>query len=46
MKPSIVSIVIAIAVVSWPGVARLVRGSFSAESREFVQAFTRLARVI
>ena len=26
MKPSIVSIVIAIAVVSWPGVARLVRG--------------------
>ena len=28
MKPSISSIVIAIAVVSWPGVARLVRGEF------------------
>ena len=39
MKPSIVSIVIAIAVVSWPGVARLVRGEFLAlKSREFVQA--------
>ena len=39
MKPSIVRIVIAIAVVSWPGVARLVRGEFLAlKSREFVQA--------
>lgn len=39
MKPSIVSIVIAIAVVSWPGVARLVRGEFMAlKNREFVQA--------
>ena len=39
MKPSIVSIVISIAVVSWPGVARLVRGEFLAlKSREFVQA--------
>jgi peptide/nickel transport system permease protein len=39
MKPSIVSIVIAIAVVSWPGVARLVRGEFLAlKNREFVQA--------
>ena len=39
MKPSIVSIVIAIAVVSWPGVARLVRGEFlSLKNREFVQA--------
>ena len=28
MKPSIESIVIAIAVVSWPAVARLVRGEF------------------
>ena len=28
MKPSIISIVIAIAVVSWPGVARLVRANF------------------
>lgn len=39
MKPSISSIVIAIAVVSWPAVARLVRGEFlSLKSREFVQA--------
>ena len=39
MKPSIVSIVIAIAVVSWPGVACLVRGEFLAlKNREFVQA--------
>lgn len=39
MKPSIISIVIAIAVVSWPGVARLVRGEFlSIKNREFVQA--------
>jgi len=39
MKPSIKSIVIAIAVVSWPAVARLVRGEFlSLKSREFVQA--------
>lgn len=39
MKPSILSIVIAIAVVSWPAVARLVRGEFlSLRNREFVQA--------
>lgn len=39
MKPSISSIVVAIAVVSWPGVARLVRGEFlSLKNREFVQA--------
>jgi peptide/nickel transport system permease protein len=39
MKPSINSIVIAIAVVSWPAVARLVRGEFIAmRNREFVQA--------
>lgn len=39
MKPSIESIVIAIAVVSWPAVARLVRGEFlSMKNREFVQA--------
>jgi peptide/nickel transport system permease protein len=39
MKPSIKSVVIAIAVVSWPGVARLVRGEFmSLRNREFVQA--------
>ncbi|MBY8974704.1 ABC transporter permease [Rhodobacteraceae bacterium NNCM2] len=39
MKPSIESIIIAIAVVSWPAVARLVRGEFlSLRSREFVQA--------
>ena len=39
LKPSIASIVIAIAVVSWPAVARLVRGEFSSmRNREFVQA--------
>lgn len=39
MKPSINSVVIAIAVVSWPAVARLVRGEFLAmRNREFVQA--------
>lgn len=38
-NPSIVSITLAIAVVSWPPVARLVRGEFmSLRSREFVQA--------
>jgi peptide/nickel transport system permease protein len=38
-RPSIQSIVIAIAIVSWPPVARLVRGEFlSLRSREFVQA--------
>ena len=39
LKPSIRSIVVAIAVVSWPAVARLVRGEFMAmRNREFVQA--------
>ncbi len=39
MKPSIESIIIAITVVSWPAVARLVRGEFmSIKNREFVQA--------
>lgn len=39
IKPSIESIVIAIAVVSWPAVARLVRGEFiSLRNREFIQA--------
>ena len=39
MKPSIESIVIAITVVSWPAVARLVRGEFmSLKNRDFVQA--------
>ena len=39
LKPSIASIVVAIAVVSWPAVARLVRGEFaSMRNREFVQA--------
>jgi len=39
LKPSIQSIVIAIAVVSWPAVARLVRGEFlSLKNREFIQA--------
>ncbi|MDF2095684.1 ABC transporter permease [Aquibaculum arenosum] len=38
-QPSITSIVMAIAIVSWPPVARLVRGEFlSLRSREFVQA--------
>jgi peptide/nickel transport system permease protein len=38
-RPSIVSIVAAIAIVSWPPVARLVRGEFlSLRRREFVQA--------
>ncbi len=39
LAPSIRSIVLAIAVVSWPGVARLVRGEFLAmRQREFVHA--------
>lgn len=39
MSPSIKSIVIAIAVVSWPPITRLVRGEFMAmRNREFVQA--------
>ncbi|MCW2308883.1 ABC transporter permease [Rhodobium gokarnense] len=39
MSPSIQSVVIAIAVVSWPPVVRLVRGEFlSLKTREFVQA--------
>ncbi|MEM9764879.1 MAG: ABC transporter permease, partial [Pseudomonadota bacterium] len=39
MSPSIQSIIIAIAVVSWPPLARLVRGEFLAmRNREFVQA--------
>jgi len=38
-QPSISSIIVAIAVVSWPPVARVVRGEFlSLRSREFVQA--------
>lgn len=41
MTPSIESIVIAIAVVTWPAVARLVRGEFMGlRNREFVQACT------
>jgi peptide/nickel transport system permease protein len=39
LAPSVTSIVFAIAVVSWPAVARLVRGEFLAmRNREFVQA--------
>ncbi len=39
MTPSIASVVIAISVVSWPPLARLVRGEFLAmRGREFVQA--------
>jgi len=38
-QPSTISVIIAIGVVSWPPVARLVRGEFlSLRSREFVQA--------
>jgi len=38
-SPSVVSITAAIAVVSWPSVARLVRGEFIAQrEREYVQA--------
>jgi peptide/nickel transport system permease protein len=39
MQPSIVSIVLAIAIVSWPPVARLVRAEFmSLRNREYVEA--------
>lgn len=39
LTPSIRNIIIAIALVTWPGVARLVRGEFiSLRNREFVQA--------
>ncbi len=39
LSPSIESVVIAIAIVSWPPMARLVRGEFQAlRNREFVQA--------
>lgn len=39
LQPSIISIVIAIAIVSWPPVARLVRAEFlSLRSREYVEA--------
>jgi peptide/nickel transport system permease protein len=39
LTPSILNIIIAIAVVSWPALARLVRGEFlSMRNREFVQA--------
>ncbi|MFD2238289.1 ABC transporter permease [Aureimonas populi] len=40
-QPSLISIVIAIAIVSWPPVARLLRGEvMSLRSREFVEAAT------
>ncbi|MGM0559646.1 MAG: ABC transporter permease [Pseudomonadota bacterium] len=39
LQPSVESVVLAIGIVSWPPVARLVRGEFlSLRSREFVQA--------
>jgi peptide/nickel transport system permease protein len=39
MQPSVISIVLAIAIVSWPPVARLVRGEvLSLRTREYVQA--------
>ncbi|MFO7855392.1 MAG: ABC transporter permease [Paracoccaceae bacterium] len=39
LSPSILNVIIAIAVVSWPPLARLVRGEFiSLRNREFVQA--------
>lgn len=41
MTPSIYSVILAIAIVTWPAVARLVRGEFMAlRNREFVQACT------
>jgi len=44
-KPSLASIVVAIAVVSWPPVARVVRAEFlSLRNREFVQAAEVLGR--
>lgn len=44
MQPSIVSIIIAIAVVSWPPVARLVRAEFlTLRTREYVEASRTLA---
>lgn len=51
LTPSIRNIIIAIALVTWPGVARLVRGEFiSLRGREFVQACTSIgmsdARII
>lgn len=51
LTPSIRNIIIAIALVTWPGVARLVRGEFiSLRNREFVQACTSIgmsdARII
>ena len=43
-SPTVVSITMAIAVVSWPSVARLVRGEFIAQrEREYVQAAARSA---
>lgn len=45
LQPSITSIVIAIAIVSWPPVARLVRGEvMSLRSREYVQAAVTLGQ--
>ena len=39
MTPSLTSVIVAIAVVSWPPMARLVRGEFiSVRNREFVQS--------
>jgi peptide/nickel transport system permease protein len=51
LSPSVLSVIIAIAAVSWPGIARLVRGEFVAlGGREFVLASTGLgagaARII
>ena len=43
LSPSILSVIIAIAAVSWPGIARLVRGEFVAlGGREFILASTGL----
>ena len=44
--PSMASIVVAIGVVSWPPVARIVRGEFlSLRAREFVQAADAAGRI-
>lgn len=45
MQPSIATIILSIAIVSWPPVARLVRGEFlSLREREFVQAAVSLGK--
>ena len=45
LSPSVLNVIVAIALVSWPAVARLVRGEFLAlREREFVQASVAIGR--